>query len=381
MNSYYLVKKKIIFKSIIVIDYKNFMLKKKYNKRLSWVDSIYRVRGPFETRLNKLRLDKNEIVSGFKKSFFKTVLKKIKNEHLTAYPETESLYDLLAKKLKISRESLVLTAGADAALRNCFNLCVQPGDRVITISPTFAMVDIYVKFFRAQQIKIKYNQNLELNLTKLINSISSRTSLVVFANPNSPTGTILNHSQILKILKKAYSKNVTVLIDEAYFGFSKYTALPLIKKFPNLIIARTFSKSCGLAGCRAGYLIAQTKLAKRLYKLRPMYEINSIAILIVTELLKREKIVQKYLKETELGKFFLIKHLKKLSFNYLETNANFLHIDFGTKRNFAKKIFTKRNILVKGGPGVKGYEKYFRITLGPKKEMRPVVSIINKVYH
>ena len=148
------------------------MLKKKYNKRLSWVDSIYRVRGPFETRLNKLRLDKNERVSGFKKSFFKTVLKKIKNEHLTAYPETESLYDLLAKKLKISRESLVLTAGADAALRNCFNLCVQPGDRVITISPTFAMVDIYVKFFRAQQIKIKYNQNLELNLTKLINSIS-----------------------------------------------------------------------------------------------------------------------------------------------------------------------------------------------------------------
>ena len=88
MNSYYLVKKKIIFKSSIVIDYKNFMLKKKYNQRLSWVDSIYRVRGPFETRLNKLRLDKNERVSGFKKSFFKTVLKKIKNEHLTAYPET-----------------------------------------------------------------------------------------------------------------------------------------------------------------------------------------------------------------------------------------------------------------------------------------------------
>ena len=65
MNSYYLVKKKIIFKSIIVIDYKNFMLKKKYNKRLSWVDSIYRVRGPFETRLNKLRLDKNERVKYF----------------------------------------------------------------------------------------------------------------------------------------------------------------------------------------------------------------------------------------------------------------------------------------------------------------------------
>jgi len=353
------------------------MLTKLYDKRLSWVDDIFRIRGPFKTRLNKLRLDKNERISHFEKKFFNQILKKIKSEHLTAYPETEPLYDLLAKKLKVSRKSLVLSAGADSALRSCFDLCVKPGDRVITISPTFAMIDIYVKFSQAKQIKIKYRSNLKLDFEKLINSINSKVSLIVFANPNSPTGTILDHNQILNILKKAYSMGVIVLIDEAYFDFSKYTTLPLLKKFSNLIIARTFSKSFGLAGCRIGYLISQPKLADRLYRLRPMYEVNSIAIIIATELLKNEQLVKKYLKETNEGKKYLISELKILNINYLNTYANFLHIDL-KKKWIAENIFKKNNILVKGGPGVKGYENYLRITLGPKKYMKLVVEVIKK---
>jgi histidinol-phosphate aminotransferase len=347
-----------------------------HTKRLSWVDNIFRVRGPFKTRLNKLRLDKNERVSNFERKFLNRTLKKIKPEHLIAYPETEPLYDLLAKKLNVSRKSLVITAGADSALRSCFDLCVKPGDKVVTLSPTFAMVDIYVKFSQARQIKIKYNSNLKLDFKKLINSINSKVSLVVFANPNSPTGTILNHKQIIDILTKAYTKGVMVLIDEAYFGFSKYTALPLLKRFSNLIIARTFSKSFGLAGCRAGYLISQPKIASRLYRLRPMYEVNSIAILMVTALLKNEKFVRKYLNETNLGKKYLISKLKSLKINYLETHANFLHIDFGRKKKIFVKLFSKNNILIKGGPGVKGYDSYLRITLGPKKYMQPVINII-----
>ena len=81
---------------------------------------------------------------------------------------------------------------------------------------------------------------IKLDFKKLINSINSKVSLVVFANPNSPTGTILNHKQIIDILTKAYAKGVMVLIDEAYFGFSKYTALPLLKRFSNLIIATEY---------------------------------------------------------------------------------------------------------------------------------------------
>ena len=172
---------------------------------------------------------------------------------------------------------------------------------------------------------------------------------------------------------------VIVLIDEAYYDFSGYTVLPLLKKFPNLIIARTFSKSFGLAGCRVGYLVSQQKLASRLFKLKPMYEINSIAVLIVTELLKNEQLVKKYLRETSEGKKYLISKLKDLNFSFLKTYANFLHINFGNKRKLAESSFIKKNILVKGGPGVKGFESYLRITLGPKQQMKSVIKALKKI--
>jgi len=354
-------------------------MSKKLEKRLSWVDEIFRVRGPHQTRFHKLRLDKNERVSDFTKNFFHKTIKKIKHEHLTTYPEVENLYDLLSKKLKVNKNSLILTAGADGAIRSCFDLCVSKGDTVITLSPTFAMIDIYIKFFKAKQIKIKYDHNLRLNYEKLINSINSKISLIVFANPNSPTGTILNHEQVYSILQKAKKNGVTVLIDEAYFGFTSYTALPFIKKFSNLVVARTFSKSFGLAGCRAGYLVSQTSLAKRLFKLKPMYEINSIAVLIATELLKNHSLVKRYLRETRKGKEYLADKLDTLNLKYLESHANFLHINFGKNKKIAERLFKKNNILVKGGPGVTGFENYLRVTLGPKKYMHEVVKVIKKI--
>ena len=110
-----------------------------------------------------------------------------------------------------------------------------------------------------------------------------------------------------------------------------------------------------------------------------MYEINSIAVLIVTELLKNEKLVKKYLKETNEGKKYLISKLKNFNFNTLKTYANFLHINFKSKKKLAERLFIKENVLVKGGPGVKGFGNYLRVTLGPKKQMKPVVSVIKKI--
>ena len=76
------------------------------------------------------------------------------------------------------------------------------------------------------------------------------------------------------------------MIDEAYYDFYNITVMSYLKKFPNLIISRTFSKAYGLAGCRVGLIIANKTIAKKLYKFRPMYEISSISTLIVKEIIK-----------------------------------------------------------------------------------------------
>ncbi len=345
-----------------------------------WIDSIYRVRGTNPSRFDYLRLDKNERTTHFTESFFNRVVSKLRHEHLIAYPETEPLYDKIAKSLNLNRDQIVITAGSDAGIKNCFELAAERGCEVITISPTFAMVDIYAELFGVKQIKIGYNADLTFQYDEMLNAITKDTSLVVIANPNSPTGTLISNEYIESVLNKASLSGAIVLIDEAYYGFCKQTALPLISKYKNLVIARTFSKAFGLAGCRVGFLVAQSELAQRLYRFRPMYEANSFGVLAVMTLLENSSLLDEYLKDTELGRKYIMQSLDELEIHYLDTETNFIHINFGSRRDSIEEFFIANKILVRGGPGVPGYDGYLRVTLGPIQDMTIVVNHIANFY-
>ena len=348
-------------------------------KNFKKVDKIFRVRKAL-SRYKKIRLDKNERLSNFESYFINKIKNKINSNYLNAYPEIEPIYNILSKNLKIDKEMLVLTAGSDMAIRNCFELLVRSQDRIITIFPTYGMVNVYAKLFGANQVKIKFNKKFELDINKLIRKINYKTKLIIIANPNSPTGTIISNKQIVNILKKAKQFNCYVLIDEAYYGFYNSTVLPYLKKFSNLIISRTFSKAYGLAGCRVGFLIANKTIARRLYKFRPMYEINSFSVLIIKEILKSKIIFKKYVKETKKGKKYLIENLSKLGFSYHNTYTNFLLVDFKTSRLKMKvwNYLKRKNILIIGKPNVPGCKNYLGFTLGPVKYMRSIINTLVK---
>ena len=120
--------------------------------------------------------------------------------------------------------------------------------------------------------------------------------MIILANPNSPTGTVINKKKILDITKKAQKYNIPVIIDEAYYGFYNYSFIKEINKYKNLIILRTFSKSYGLAGLRAGYLISNKSIIKELFKFKPMYEINSIACKVLEIFLKHKDLEKSFIK-------------------------------------------------------------------------------------
>ena len=150
--------------------------------------------------------------------------------------------------------------------------------------------------------------------------------------------------------------------------------LPLIKKYKNLIISRTFSKAYGLAGLRVGYLIADSKVAKLLFNLKPMYEVNSIAILSSLTALQHPEIRRKYILETQKGLEILIKYLKKKNISYIQTEANFIYINLGKRIQYFYDKLIKNKILTKKGMNVKGYENYLRITLAPPKQIKKIIS-------
>ena len=337
----------------------------KYKKRIG---KVFRLKNISESRYKKLCLDKNEKINKFKKNIFKKIISKINIENLTLYPEVWRLYRSLGKFHNLNTNQFVVTAGIDGAIKNCFELFVSKGDKVIILKPTFAMVDIYSKIAGAKKININYDKKLNLNINYLIKSINRSISLIVIANPNSPTGTLISKFDLEKIIKKANIYNVPVLVDEAYYGFCNVTVLPLLKKYQNLIISRTFSKAYGLAGLRVGYIIAKPKTAQLLFNLKPMYEVNAIGVLACIMMLENSKIHKHYISETKEGLKILIKFLIDNKISFIKTQANFIYINMGKRIDYFYNQLLKAGILSKKGMGVKGYNNYLRITLGPPKQ-------------
>ncbi len=348
-------------------------------KHKTWVGDVHRLRGDTTTRHGQIRLDKNERVTTFPNDFFEQIISEVTSDYLTAYPEPEPLYERLAQLHDVSIESLMITAGSDAGIRHCFDLFVNPGGEVIALDPTFAMVDIYCKLFGAKKQGIGYNSQLQLDLERLFSLIGPNTELIVIANPNSPTGTLIAEDDIVSILLKANSFKVPVLIDEAYYGFCKQTAVPLLKEHENLIVSRTFSKAYGLAGLRIGYLLAPPEIAQLLYRFRPMYEVNSLSILAATQLLDRPEIPENYLSSTEDGRKYLLEFAKAKGLNFKDTHANFVYIDFGGKKQAVIDELSNSGILVRGGLSIEGFETYLRISLGPLTVMQALVEALQRV--
>ena len=343
-------------------------------KHKKWIEKIVRTKKVSMSRYKKIRLDKNERISPFEKYFFKKLISEITSEKICSYPEVSNLYRALASFHKLKTGQFVVTSGADGAIKNCFELFVSKGNKVITLQPTFAMIDVYCKVFGAKKLGIQYDQKINLNINYLIKSINSKISLIIIANPNSPTGTLISMHDMEKIIKKANIFGVPILVDEAYYGFSDITVLPLLKKYKNLIVIRTFSKAYGLAGLRVGYMVANFKIARLLFNLKPMYEVNSIGIVASLMMLKNLKIHKNYISKTKKGLNLLVKYLKDNKISFIKTHANFIYINLGKKINYFFNKLSRYGILTKKGLDIKGYKNYLRITLGPPKQIKIIIS-------
>jgi len=349
-------------------------------KHKEWVESVERLRPDMETRIGSLRLDKNERVVPFEQEFMSEIIKDMTSEALCAYPEVEPFYHLLAKHLGVHVNQLFVTAGSDAAIRHCFDLFVSPGDKVIVLDPTFAMVDVYCGLFNARRYAVGYDAGLNLQMDRMLDGIDEDTALVVIANPNSPTGTLVDEDSLRTILGRARESHVPVLVDEAYYGFCLQSALPLLPEYENLIISRTFSKAFGLAGMRVGCLISSQFITDLLYRFRPMYEVNSLGIHFASKLIDEYDMVRRHLAQVSSGKKYLHEELERLGLDYLQSHTNFVHIDMGERLALVKDAFKQEGVLVRGGLPIAGYETFLRVTIGPVDSMARVVSILKKVF-
>jgi histidinol-phosphate aminotransferase len=153
---------------------------------------------------------------------------------------------------------------------------------VINCTPTFGIYSFSTKLCNGVLVEVPRDDAFNIDVAKVKASVTNKTKLIFVTNPNNPTGNLTPQKDIIQLLETG----VPIVVDEAYYEFSRQTILPLLGKFENLIILRTFSKWAGLAGLRVGYGIFPEAIADFILRIKIPYNVNVAAQVAVAESLK-----------------------------------------------------------------------------------------------
>ncbi len=194
------------------------------------------------------------------------------------YPNAEyySLVEQIAKNFSVDMSQVLLGGGSSEIIEKVFHAFGGAWHKVVYPQPSFSMYKIYAKAADAEGIPFDLDEKFNLNVDEFIKKIREvNASLAVVCNPNNPTGNVLTPAQVEKI---AASIDCAFLLDEAYVEFYGKSAVNLVKRYPNLIVARTFSKAYGMAGARVGYMIAQPEVTRMINKTFMPYHMNVLTL-------------------------------------------------------------------------------------------------------
>ena len=332
-------------------------------------------------RTHFLRMDANERVKPFEKKIISNLKGIINNNILQSYPTTpQNLINLISKKEKLEKKYINLVPGSDSAIKYIFEIFSRKNNKIVSIYPTYGMIDVYSKIYQFKLVKFYENKIKNF----LLNSTYRKLAFLYIANPNQPSGRIIKEDLINKIVKKAHAKNKYIIIDEAYIDFSKQkSCAQLIKKYKNLIILKTFSKSIGIAGLRIGYMICDPNVAKIVNSTRPIFDISYFSLKVAEYFLLNPKLLKNYLKEITACKKFVAQKCLKRKLKFLNTEANFFHIFFEkSKIKKISKFLKNKKILVKSkySKGFRVMDNSIRVTYGSKQQMSYFFNQLDKVY-
>src|SRR5262249_30136767 len=243
-----------------------------------------------------------------------------------------------------------------------------PGTSAVYSQHCFAVYPLATQARGARSIEVP-TKNWGHDLHAMRAAIAADTRVVFIANPNNPTGTFVPGAAIEEFLRDI-PRHVAVVVDEAYTEYlppeMRYDSVPWLKKYPNFILTRTFSKVYGLAGLRIGFGLMQPDVADLFNRVRQPFNVNSLALAAATAALSDAKFVAKSVKMNRAGMATLERAFKSLGIEYIPSYANFVTFRVPQAAAVYQKLL-RRGVIVRP---IAGYDmpEHLRVTVGTPKE-------------
>lgn len=322
-----------------------------------------------------LRLDFNENPSGCSPRVLAR-LRALTAEQLGQYPDRAPVEAVVAEFLGVAPETVLLTNGVDEAIHLLSETYLEPEDEVLIPVPTFSMYAVYAAATGARTISVPSGDDLTFPATALMDRITPRTRLIALANPNNPTGAVIPPDDVLRVLITA--PHAAVLVDEAYFEFCGQTLLPRRREFPNLFIARTFSKAYGLAGLRIGVLVAASSHLEMVRRVSSPYNVNAAALACIPEALADQNYVHNYVADVLRGRDLLAAELRAANILFWPSGANFLLARFADRTDAFLAAMKNRGVLLRNRSTDPGCDGCIRITLGSLADTERLLTALRE---
>jgi histidinol-phosphate aminotransferase len=268
----------------------------------------------------------------------------------------------------------LLLAGAEAML--------EPGAEVVYAWPSFSIYPHLAAMTGARAIEVPLNDSQEHDLDAMATEVSAATRMVIVCNPNNPTATALPPAALDELLT-AVPRNVAVILDEAYVEFSMLQdpdeSLDLLRKHPNLIVLRTFSKVYGLCGLRVGYALGSEEFRLAVDRVRQPFSVNALAQAAATEALNHVDEVERRVEQTAIERMHVETELQERGLVTTDSEANFSWVSVGERDEDAVIAgLAERGVIVRAGKAL-GQEGWMRVTYGTRRENDRFLSALDQV--
>ena len=297
------------------------------------------------------------------------------------YPDeyADMLAEELARLHDVPVNQILLGDGSGEILKLCAAAFTSREKKLVIANPTFEAIARHASVANADVAKIDLTSDYSHDLKKML-AAAGDAGLVYICNPNNPTASITSKSELSDFLAKL-SPNTTVLVDEAYHHYVESkdyeSVIPLVKQYPNLIVARTFSKIYGMAGLRCGYCVTQSGNMGRIRHHQIFDSVNIMALVAALASLKDlEQVARGRKLNTEVKKS-VCAELDTLGYHYIPSHANFMMIDL--RREVRPVLDTLRSRGVEVGRLFPAMPNFMRVTIGTGAEMKQFLSAFKEV--
>lgn len=293
-------------------------------------------------------------------------------KNLARYPDGNGfiLKQALAEKHSVDKNMITLGNGSNDLLELITRAFVTPAHSVIFSQHAFAVYPIVTQAVSARAI-ITPAKNWGHNLSAMQAAITETTQLIFIANPNNPTGTWINKTE-LKSFLNAVPERILIVVDEAYFEYASENpdypdSLNWITEYPNLIVTRTFSKAYGLAGLRVGYSISNPEIADILNRVRQPFNVNSIALAAATAALNDTNHLKDSIALNRAGMKQLTQAFEQMQLSYIPSLGNFIAVEVGNAASTYENLL-RQGIIVRPIGGIYEMPRHLRVSIGLASE-------------